>query len=358
MIINVTKSFLPNINKYNTYVEKIYSSGWLTNNGQLVQTLTERLENYLGIKNLLLVNNATIGLQVAYRALELTGEVITTPFSFVATLSSLVWERLKPIFVDIDATTLCLDVNRIKPAINKQTSAILPVHVYGNVCAVEMIQEIAESYNLKVIYDAAHAFGIQYKNKSVLQWGDIAVLSFHATKLFHTIEGGALIVNNNDYYNIIKEMLNFGFDQNGGINRLGTNAKMSEFHAAMGLCVLDDLEFIMSKRQLVDQYYRQNLHKNLILSQTSKEATVNYAYFPIIFESESQLISVMNQLNEKNIYPRRYFYPSLNTLQYVDYAHMPFSEAISKKILCLPLYADLEMIDAEKICDIVNRVFA
>jgi dTDP-4-amino-4,6-dideoxygalactose transaminase len=356
-MINVTKSYLPDLKKYQNYVERIYAAGWLTNNAHLVQELTRRLEQYLQVKNLILVSNATLGLQLAYKALRLKGEVITTPFSFVATTSSLVWEGLKPKFIDIHPQTFCLDEALIEAAISKHTSAILPVHVYGNVCAVEHIQKIAAAYDLKVIYDAAHAFGVNYLDKSVLTWGDISVLSFHATKLFHTVEGGALVINDDEVYQRVKEKLNFGFDRNGSGEavRIGINAKMSEFHAAMGLCVLDEIEHILLARKKLDQLYRQNLSSRVKFLQIKKNANPNYAYFPIVFESEAQLLKAVQSLNSAQIYPRRYFCPALNTLPYLDYEAMPISESISTRVLCLPIFPDLAPEAVLNICTLVNK---
>mgnify|MGYP000261033012 CR=1 FL=1 len=248
-MINVTKSYLPNIEKYKSYIDEIYKTAWLTNQGPLVQKLEKRLAQYLGVKNIVLVSNGTIALEIAYRALDLKGEVITTPFSFVATTSSLVTNRLTPIFVDIDEKTFNLNPKNIEKKITSRTSAILPVHVFGNACEVEEIKKIANKHNLKVIYDAAHAFDVKYKDKSLLSYGDISTLSFHATKLFHTIEGGALIINDDSLLEKVRYLINFGIKNQEEIPHLGTNAKMNEFEAAMGLCILDDIENIKNSRK-------------------------------------------------------------------------------------------------------------
>ena len=248
-MINVTKSYLPNIEKYKNYIDEIYKTAWLTNQGPLVQKLEKRLAQYLGVKNIVLVSNGTIALEIAYRALDLKGEVITTPFSFVATTSSLVTNRLTPIFVDIDEKTFNLSPKNIEEKITSKTSAILPVHVFGNACEVEEIEQIANKHNLKVIYDAAHAFDVKYKDNSVLNYGDISTLSFHATKLFHTIEGGALIINDDELVQKVRYLINFGIKSPTEIPHLGTNAKMNEFEAAMGLCILDDIEDIKTNRK-------------------------------------------------------------------------------------------------------------
>src|SRR5574344_509204 len=258
-MINVTKSYLPNIEKYKSYIDEIYKSGWLTNQGPLVQKLEARLQEYLGVKHIILVSNGTIALDIAYKVLDLKGEVITTPFSFVATTSSLLLSGLKPIFADIDEKSLNLDDNNIEKLITPNTSAILPVHVFGNACEVEQIETIANKHNLKVVYDAAHAFDVKYKDKSVLNYGDISTLSFHATKLFHTIEGGALIINDDSLVEKVRYLINFGIKNQEEIPHLGTNAKMNEFEAAMGLCILDDIENIRNNRKKVVENYKIGL---------------------------------------------------------------------------------------------------
>ncbi|HBN28622.1 MAG TPA: aminotransferase DegT, partial [Clostridiaceae bacterium] len=239
-MINVTKTYLPDRTKLDKYIDKIYSTAWVTNNGQLVKELTTRLEEYLGVQNLLLVTNGTLALQIAYKALGVNGQAITTPFSFVATTSSLVWEGIEPIFVDIDPETFCIDPSKIEEAITSETTAIVPVHVFGNACDVEKIENIAQKYGLKTIYDGAHSFGVKYNGESLLSYGDATILSFHATKLFHTIEGGAIIFKNKEDYERAKLMINFGIDGTDSVIELGINAKMNEFQAAMGLCVLDE----------------------------------------------------------------------------------------------------------------------
>ncbi|MFA7069927.1 MAG: DegT/DnrJ/EryC1/StrS family aminotransferase [Sulfurimonas sp.] len=342
-MINVTKSYLPDIDKYKSYVDEIYKSGWLTNNGPLVQKLEKRLQEYLEVKNIILVSNGTIALDIAYKALELKGEIITTPFSFVATTSSAVLRGLKPIFADIDSKTLNINPKNIEKLITKKTSAILPVHVFGNACEVEEIEKIANKHNLKVIYDAAHAFDVKYKDKSLLSHGDISTLSFHATKLFHTIEGGAIITNDDELAKKVRYLINFGIKNALEIPHLGTNAKMNEFEAAMGLCVLDDIEKIKNSRENIIKIYKKEL-KNLVLFQEQNPyATENYSYMPVVFKSEDELLKVQKALNEQNIFPRRYFYPSLDTLEYINpKQECKISRDISRRVFCLPLYAGLE----------------
>ena len=357
-MINVTKSYLPNIEKYKSYIDEIYKTAWLTNQGPLVQKLEKRLAQYLGVKNIVLVSNGTIALEIAYRALDLKGEVITTPFSFVATTSSLVTNRLTPIFVDIDEKTFNLSPKNIEEKITSKTSAILPVHVFGNACEVEEIEKIAKKSNLKVIYDAAHAFDVKYKDNSLLNYGDISTLSFHATKLFHTIEGGALIINDDELVQKVRYLINFGIKNPQEIPHLGTNAKMNEFEAAMGLCILDDIEDIKTNRKKVVENYKIGLESLVTFQKQNEQANENYSYFPIFFKNETQLLKVQNALNDNQIFPRRYFYPSLDTLEYIEpKQECIISRDISKRILCLPIYAELEKGNQDKIIDIIRKCY-
>ena len=355
-MINVTKTYLPNKEKYQKYVDEIYENGWLTNYGPLTQRLEKRLAEYLGVKNIVLVSNGTSALEIAYRTLELKGVVITTPFSFVATTSSLVMNQLSPVFADIDKNTFNLDPKNIEKLITKNTSAILPVHVFGNSCKVEEIEEIADKYNLKLIYDAAHAFDVEYKGNSVLNYGDISTLSFHATKLFHTIEGGALIINNDKLAQKARYLINFGIKNQEEIPYLGTNAKMNEFEAAMGLCILDDIEQIKQKRKMVLDTYKRELRGLVQFQEKNKNATENYSYCPVVFKNEGQLLKVQKALNEQKIFPRRYFYPSLDTLEYIEpKQEMKISRDISKRILCLPIYVDFEKDVQKQVIDIFKE---
>jgi len=354
-MINVTKTYLPNIKKFKAYIDKIFRSNWITNNGPLVQELEERLKEYLGVKNILLVANGTLALQIAYKALALQGEVITTPFSFVATTSSIVWEGLNPVFVDIDGQTFCIDPKKIEKAITLRTCALVPVHVFGNVCEVEKIQKIANRHGLKVIYDASHAFGIKYKEKSILNYGDISTLSFHATKIFHTCEGGALIIKDDELYRKAKKMLDFGITAPDQIGELGINAKMNELEAAMGLCVLDEVNKNIKEREKIHKYYFKNLPQNLTFQKRNNNNTSNYNYFPVVFESEEQLLRVKAKLDEKKIHPRRYFYPSLESLCYLSrHQTMPVSRNISRRVLCLPVYTGLERNTQDAIINILR----
>ena len=355
-MINVTKTYLPDKEKYKKYIDEIYENCWVTNNGTLVQKLEKRLAEYLGVKNIVLVSNGTVALEIAYRTLGLKGFVITTPFSFVATTSSLVTNQLLPIFADIEKNTFNINPKKIEKLITLNTSAILSVHVFGNACNVEEINKIASKYNLRVIYDAAHAFDVKYKEQSILNYGDISTLSFHATKLFHTIEGGALIINDDELVQKARYLINFGIKNQEEIPHLGTNAKMNEFEAAMGLCVLDDIEKIKNKRKSLIENYKKELKGLVQFQEQNDNATENYSYFPILFKSEKELLKKQKALNSEQIFPRRYFYPSLDTLEYIEpKQECKISRDISKRILCLPVYYDLENEIQIQIITIIKR---
>lgn len=345
-MIPVTKPYLPSREKLDKYIDGIYERQWLTNNGVLVQELTRRLEEYLGVENLLLVSNGTLALQIAYKALGVSDivhnsqpEAITTPFTFVATASSLKWEGVQPVFADIDPNTWCLDPANIEAAITSNTRAIVPVHVFGNACDVEAIDTIAQKHNLKVIYDAAHAFGVNFKGESLLKHGDAATLSFHATKLFHTGEGGAIIFKRKEDLERAKKMINFGLSGPECIEELGINAKMNELQAAMGLCVLDEMEQNLKARAAIWQRYEHSLSDVLQLQVRSENLDYNYAYFPAVFESEEQVVQVAAFLKENDVFVRRYFYPSLESVECLGKGvDQPVSKDISSRVLCLPVY--------------------
>lgn len=354
-MINVTKSFLPPIEDYIQLIQKIWESNQLTNNGSLVKTLEEELKKRFGVKHMFFVTNGTIALQIAVKALGLTGEIITTPFSYVATTSSIMWEGCKPVFVDIDPETLCIDPQNIEPVLSHQTIAILPTHVFGIPCEVDGIKTIAQKHNLKVVYDASHAFGVKYHGKELPAFGDIAVLSFHATKIFHTAEGGALLTDNDEIAHTIRYMRNFGHKGKEDFWGVGINGKNSEFHAAMGLSILPYIDSIIDQRRQVSQWYDAYLHWTRLTKPKIPESTsYNYAYYPVLFEEESILLAVLMALNGQEIYPRRYFYPSLSQLPYVENQPMPVSEDISRRILCLPLYISLSEAEVEQIAEIIN----
>ena len=349
-MINVIKTYLPDKAKYQSYIDRIYESGWLTNNGHLLKELESRLQVHLGVKHLILVANGSLALQLAYKVLDLKGEVITTPFSFIATTSTLVWEGLKPVFADISPNSFNLDPAQIEQHITPYTSAIVPVHVFGNSCEIKAIQHIARKHNLKVVYDGAHAFGVNCKGQSVFNYGNISTLSFHATKLFHTIEGGAVITNDDELAKKIRLFINFGITGPTTIKGLGINAKMNEFEAAMGLCVLDEIETIIAQRKHIWQIYQTELEGLVEFQAFNPHANNNYAYAPVLLETEAQLLKVEKALNDSGIVPRRYFYPSLDTLEYL-HPQIPqtHSHDIANRILCLPIYPGLEISQVYKI---------
>lgn len=342
-MVNVSKVYFPDKQKFFNYVEKIYESGWLTNNGPLVQELEKRLEKHLGVKNLLCVSNGTTALQLSYKLLELEGEVITTPFSFVATTSSIKWEGLEPVFTDIDVETFNIDPMKIEKSLNEKTSAIVPVHVFGNACEIEEIDRIAKKSNVKVIYDASHTFGVNYKNESILNYGDISVISFHATKFFHTVEGAAIVIKDDALYEKAKTVRNFGIDAQNGIKTLGINAKMNELEAAMGLCVLDEIDTILAQRQESHEYYAEHLKDYIQMQRINKDASQSYSYFPIVLRSEKELENVRNALLAEGVSPRQYFYPSLDTMPYVERRQvMRNSRDIAGRILVIPMHSGVE----------------
>ncbi len=355
-MINVTKPFLPPLEKYQEYVGGIWERNWITNHGPLVTALEQKLREYLGVEHLLFLANGTVALQIAIKAFELKGEIITTPFSYVATTSSIVWEGCKPVFVDIDPETLNIDASKIEANITPNTSAILATHVYGNPCDIDTIQAIAEKYKLKVIYDAAHCFGTTYKGRSVYTYGDISTASFHATKLFHTGEGGAVFTNDSEVLKKLALLRNFGHLSPVDFGLAGINGKNSELHAAMGLSVFPYIDSILEKRKELSECYNNRLDRlNLTKIKIQEGAGFNYAYYPVIFESEESLLKADLLLKEHNIVPRRYFYPSLNTLVYVEHKAMPVSEAVCKRVLCLPLYHDLSINDIDFIAKLIHQ---
>jgi dTDP-4-amino-4,6-dideoxygalactose transaminase len=357
-MIPVTKPFLPDISDYEYLLKGIWQRKWLTNMGPLASDLEIKLKNHLGLNHLLFVTNGTIALQMAIKALELHGEIITTPFSFIATTSSIVWEGAIPVFVDIDKETLNIDINKIEKAITKKTSAILATHVYGNPCNVIAIDKIAKKYNLKVIYDGAHAFGVEIEGRSIFSYGDISTCSLHATKLYHSIEGGLLVTQNADLLKKLASIRNFGFDSTSTFNELGINGKNSEFHAAMGLANLNYIKHIHEKRKAISERYITNLEGLEISYQVWHENSENnYAYFPVIFNNEEIMHKCILELNANEIFTRRYFYPSLaNTLPYLPNQEMDVTDNVSKRILCLPLYTELTYEEVDLITRLIRRV--
>lgn len=357
-MITVTKTFFPPKELYKSYIDKIWENQWLTNNGALTQELTAKLKDYLGVNYLIPMTNGTLPIQIALNALANQGEVITTPFSYVATTSTIVWEKCSPVFVDIHPEYLTLDETKIEAAITKNTTAILATHVYGNPCNIEVIEAIAKKYNLKVIYDAAHCFGVNYKGQSIFNFGDVSVCSFHATKLFHTGEGGALFCQDEKTYNEMYYRHMFGHNGPLKFHGIGINAKISELQAAMGLCVLPFIGDLINARKKVCELYDSLLDFKVLKRLKIRENTLwNYSYYPIIFKSENQLLMVEEALSKNDILPRRYFYPSLSSLPYITNTNdCSVSEDIATRVLCLPLYYSLEEGDIERICEIINKL--
>ncbi|MDW2309499.1 DegT/DnrJ/EryC1/StrS family aminotransferase [Vibrio sp. 1075] len=353
--IYVTKPSLAPLSEFTKYLEQVWETGVLTHNGPLVQKLESELENKLHTSNLSLVTNGTVAIQMSIKALELKGEIITTPFSWVATVSAIKWEGCTPIFCDIDENTLNIDVSKIEDLITKDTVAIMPVHVFGNPCDVEAIESIAKKHNLKVIYDAAHAVGTNYGEKSVLDYGDISTISLHGTKIFNTAEGGACIANSTELHEKLKRIRFFGHDDHKDVVEDGCNGKVTEIHAALGLANLKYYDDVLDDRKKSYELYVNNLKGiESIRFQTIDEGC-NYSYMPIIFESEDAMIKVESALNAVSIYPRRYFSPSLNNLTHiVKYQNMPISESISKRILCVPLYLGLSEKDIKYISKVIK----
>lgn len=355
-MIPVTKPFLPPMDEYITQVKSIWDRQWLTNNGPLVNQFELKLKEFLNLNHFLFVSNGTLALQLVIKALDLKGEIITTPLSYVATTSSIVWENCIPVFADIDSATLNIDPESIEKAITPDTSAIIATHVYGNPCNVDAIQAIATKHNLKVIYDAAHCFNTKYKGKSIFEYGDASTTSFHATKLFHTIEGGGIFTQCPELLKKIAYMRNFGHNGPENFQGLGINGKNCEFHAAMGLTNLNYVSSILSKRKELYNFYTSKLENlNVSIPEILKGAEPNYSYYPIVFETEEKLLKSVEQLGLNWIYPRRYFYPPLSSLSYVLKGDTPIANSISTRVLCLPMYQDLTIEEANMACRILLR---
>jgi len=352
-MIPVTKPFTPPIEDYKKLLDGIWDRNCLTNNGPLVNQLESSLKEYLNVPHLLYLSNGTIALQIAIKALGISKKIITTPFSYVATTSSIVWEGCTPIFVDIDPLTLNIDPSKIESAIEEDTEAILATHCFGNPCDIDAIAKIAQKHNLKVIYDAAHCFGTTYKGKSIFNFGDISTVSFHATKLYHTVEGGAVITQNAALQKRMSYMRNFGHDGPEIFNGIGINGKNSEFHAAMGIINLKYIEKILSRRKKVSDKYDFYLNKKgLTRPIIERMARPNYSYYPVIFRDTIERDKVIDILESNNIFPRKYFSPSLSQLDYVE-GITPISDNISRRILCLPLYHDLKDEEIEIIAKLI-----
>lgn len=357
-MIPITKPFLPPINEYKELVDGIWKRQWITNMGPLASELEMQLKEFLDVKHLLYVTNGTVAIQMAIKSLGITGEIITTPFSFVATTSSIVWEGCTPVFVDIDKHSLNIDPTLIEAAITPKTQAILATHVYGNPCDVEAIDKIAKKYNLKVIYDGAHAFNVKLNGKSIFEYGDISTCSLHATKLYHSIEGGLILTKSPELIKKLASIRNFGIAGPDSFDELGINGKNSEFHAAMGLVNLKHIQAIHEKRKVITERYDTNLKTlKAFVPKWFTKASMNYAYYPLVLESEKLLLKIKAFLESHEIYTRRYFYPSLaNTLPYLEPKKFDVTDTLSKQVLCLPLYVDLTVEEVDLICRLMLRI--
>jgi dTDP-4-amino-4,6-dideoxygalactose transaminase len=329
MTITVTKTYLPPLEEYIKYLERIWASGWVTNNGALVQELEGKLAEYLGVPYLQYTSNGTVALQIAIRALDLKGEIITTPFSYVATVNAILWEHCQPVFVDIEDRTFCIDADQIEGAITEHTRAIMPVHVYGYPCDDQKISALAKKYDLKVVYDGAHAFGCRQDGVSILNYGDLSTISFHATKLFHTIEGGAVVAHTKEMADKLWLLKSFGHHYDDYF-LAGINGKNSEFHAAAGLCILPKIDELIGRRRQIFDWYDSFLRsRDLGFPRPPEALTYNFSYYPVLFNNQEQLLAVTQKLKEQDIYPRRYFYPSLNKLPFINGNTCPVAEDIT-----------------------------
>ena len=354
-MIPITKTFLPPIDEYRAILQRAWDKSWITNRGELVQELEHLLSGYCGVPHLTLTTNGTLPIQLALKTLPAGSEVITTPFSYVATTSAIVWEGLRPVFIDIHPEYLTIDETRIEEKIGPNTSAILATHVFGNPCHTEPIRAIPRRHGLTVIYDAAHAFGVTYKGRSLLQYGDISTCSFHATKIFHCGEGGAMLCHDPQLHHTLFYRHNFGHNGPLDFHGLGINAKMSELQAAMGLAVWPYLDEIMDSRRKLAGAYRERLDGTGVQTLRIRPDTEwNHSYFPVLLKDEPTLLRILEKLNAEDIFPRRYFYPSLNTIGYVAGEKMAVSESVAGRILCLPMYLGLEEDTVQKICDLIG----
>lgn len=360
--INVTKSSMPPFEEYTKMIKSLWDTRWLTNGGSLHNELEDKLEEYLGVENVSLFNNGHMALYTAINSMNLTGEVITTPFTFVSTTHAIVQNGLTPVFCDINEKDYTIDVEKIESLITDKTSAIVAVHVYGNVCEVEKIEQIAKKHKLKIIYDAAHAFGVKYNGVPIGAYGDISMISFHATKVYHTIEGGALLYNDSSLEEKIKSLRNFGLTGAETCEYIGMNTKMNEFQAAMGLCNLKHINEEIKKRKRIVEAYQENLKniKGIKIWAKQEKIESNYIYFPILIENDYGLSrdELLTLLAENNIIARKYFYPLTSDFEcYSNYkSDTPIARSIAKKVLTLPLYADLSMEEVDFICNIIKGV--
>lgn len=367
-MIFVTRPHLPPLEEYTRYLRGIWERRWLTNHGELVQELEERLKQYLGVEHLALMSNGTLALQLALKALNVSGEVITTPYTFAATTNVIIWEGATPVFADIDPATYNLDSKSVERAITEKTTAIMAVHVYGNPCAVEELQHLADKYHLKLLYDAAHAFGVRYGGQSVLNYGDVSTLSFHATKVYHTIEGGAVIARDKATIDKIKLLGDFGITDEDDVVLPGINSKMNEFQAAMGLANLSSIDAMVEKRCIIYERYRQGLgqvyqgYEAVLQFQKLAADRYNYSYFPVVFPTEVLRERIYDILVAAQIKPRRYFYPITSDFGFfskterdANRVRLVHSASIAGRVLCLPIYPELGLDVVDEIIRVIKN---
>ena len=361
--IFVTETFLPKKEELFQLFERFWKDKWITNRGEYVRELEKKIQSYLNLEsNLFLTTNGTLALQLTFKTLPKNKrKIITTPYTYVATISAMVWENFQPIFVDIEPEYLTLDPQKVREILSKQhaeIAAIVPVHVYGNPADVNAFDDISKEYDIPVIYDAAHAFGVKYNGKSLFDYGDISIASFHATKIFHTIEGGAVFSKDKALLKRMFQMHNFGHVSDVEFDEVGINAKMNEFQAAMGLSVLPYMDEIIQKRKLISEWYDEFLNFNGYKRLRIRPGTDwNYSYYPIFFEDVETLKHVIKKLNENGIFPRRYFFPSLNKLPYLNNSkNMKVSEYISKRVICLPLFHGLNREEVLNVAMNINQI--
>jgi|SRR5271157_3807574 len=361
-LLTSTKPDMPPLEEYVEYLKKIWATKWVTNNGDCVQLLQKKLQEHLRAKNLVLVSNGTLALELALKALNIKGEVITTPFTFAATTNIILWQGLTPVFADIDSETFNIDPAEVEKKITEETGAILAVHVYGNPCYVEELQKIASKHGLKLVCDAAHAFGVEYKNQSLMNYGDASALSFHATKVYHTIEGGAIAVKNGNLVETLELLRNHGIKSEEQVILPGTNAKMNEFQAAMGLCNLKKINRRIRRRKKIYEHYKEKLSGH-VRFQKIVASKYNYSYMPVCFENAKKRDEIYKELAQNGIKARKYFFPLTANFDYfkkqgpdlVKKYKLKKALDISKRILCLPIYPDLETKDVNRIIRIINR---
>ena len=355
--INVVKTYLPPLSEYIEYLHQIWDSNRVTNIGPVSRALEKKLEAHLNVAHLQYVSNGTVALQLAIKALGLTGEIVTTPYSYVATTNSILWENCDPVFVDIDPESMCIDADKIAAKITVRTSAILATHVYGIPCDVIAIEKIAKENGLKVIYDGAHAFGVEVNGRSIFEYGTLSAVSFHATKIFHTVEGGAVITKDPELSEKVFLLKTFGHRMDE-FHMAGINGKNSELHAAIGLCNLNMVDYLIQERKIIFDLYKDLLdHLPLKTLQIDPSNKHNYGYFPVVFESHDKMMQIKTALERENIFPRRYFYPSLNKLPFNSGESCPISEKISESVLCLPFYHDLKKTDVLRIAETIKGLY-